>query len=65
MWERKLKRFEGSQDCTTSIMLSFTCPFKRENFMQGIHSKQDCPRFGVLGRLSEVWVAYLKGRMNN
>jgi len=33
MWERKLKRFEEKWDCTTSDMLSFACPSKREYFM--------------------------------
>ena len=30
-------------------MLSFACPYKRKNSMQGIHATQDCSSFDVLG----------------
>jgi len=34
--------------------------------MQGIHVKQDCPSFDVVvGRLGEVWIAYLKDCLNS
>jgi len=49
----------------TQIRYNLQAPSKRENFMQGIHAKQECASFGVLGRLSGVWIAYLRGRMNN
>jgi len=51
MWDRKFKRFEGNWDGTTPYMLSFVCPSLRENPMQGMYAKQDCPSFGILGKV--------------
>ena len=65
MWEGKFRTFEGNWGCTASGTLSFSCPSKRVNFMQGIHVKHSCPSFSVLGRLSEVWITYLNGKMNS
>jgi len=37
-------------------------PLLNGKFMECIHAKQDCPSFDVLGRLSAMWIAYLKSR---
>ena len=65
MCEGKFKTFEGNCDCTTLDILSFACPSKRKKIMWGIHEKQGCTNFGVLGRVSEVWMSYLRGIINN
>jgi len=51
MWDKKFKRSEENWDGITSDMLSFVYPSLRENPIQGMHVKQDCPSFGVLGKV--------------
>jgi len=40
--------------------LIYVCPSKRGNFMKGVHVKQDCPNFGVLGKGSVDWLGLTK-----